>query len=564
MKSKKALLLLAVIIFTQVCVTFGQYVQNFQGIYPVADWRYSTTNFTLTDGVKQDGFLLATNPSISSTRTNLLAIKLDDYFNIQFVKYYAPIISGITYKIETKDAINTSDNGYIICGNINYGNGINAFIAKFDDGFNFTWGKTYPSITYLNSITEIIYKDDIRYKFVAVGSTTNVESTAKPGVILCIDDSGNPNWEYNTVGYTRTDQFVYNQVVPVLKENELPDFAVVGNSIIGNNKDIIVTKVDVYGNNIFSYLYGNQNNLLYTYTEEGNGICTSMVKDELVICGRTKCLRNNLVRWDDVILYTIDKNNGNISWQQRYDLPLNAGTGEFAQNVISFKEDIYVNGFYESTVFTPNKSIDAFLLKTTYEGNPLDYRVFGDLGEDKIFRLMMNNKEDGITNAGFSSSYHDGVSRLSYAPYVVESYEIIKEKCHDAYFDVRNYAYEMPINEIKGDLVETHYATLNLREYEIPVRAVIPCEKVLYKDNKVMSVDNKSANNISIYPTITNKSINVTGVNGNVEYKIYSSTGNLVISGNINGTDAIDVSSLSSGMYFIIFADNTNFKFIKE
>jgi hypothetical protein len=564
MKAKR-LFIVTVIIFTQIVVSFGQFIKNFQAVYPVNNWMMSTTNFTLARGVDFDGYLLAANPAANSLQSNFVGIKLDNDFNIQFFKAYRPDFAGVYLKFETKDAISTTDRGYIICGNIDYGHAnTRAFIAKFDDSYNFMWAKIYTSISKLNAIKEIIVSEDIKYKYIAVGTTINNETTVQLGVILCINEIGDVIWENNTGIQSLATKYVYNQLIPVANDDtKFPDFAIVGNAFQSNNKDVIVTKVDIFGNNKFSFVYGNPANSIYSYDEEGNGI--TIFKDQLFICGHLKAKREDIVFWDGVLLTSIDKTNGGFNWSKIYDFPLKSENGDYAQSIMEYKENLFINGYYKSTVFNSNVSDDAFLMQTDLDGVPSNQlKVFGDFGEDRIFKLMLNNKEDGITNAGYSSSYNF-VNR-DYAPYIIEAYNSVEKECYDKYLDLHYETYEFPQRGLEFQMVKTDYVKLELKEYDLHVEPNIVCEKVPIADNKVMSIDKNQANKVIAYTTAENSLLIVTGISGNAIYKIYSQTGKLLQTGCINNNESINIASLASGLYFISIDNNSNIyniKFIK-
>jgi hypothetical protein len=563
MKAKR--LFITVIICAQIGVSFGQFIKNFQAVYPVNNWMMNTTNYTLARGVDFDGYLLAANPAANNLQSNFVGIKLDNDFNIQLFKAYRPDYAGIYLKFETKDAISTIDRGYIICGNIDYGNSnTRAFIAKFDDSYNFMWGKVYTSISKLNAIKEIIVSENIKYKYIAVGSTINNGTTVQRGVILCINEIGDAIWENNTGIQSLATKYVYNQLIPVTNdETKFPDFAVVGNAIQSTNTDVIVTKVDIYGNNKFSFVYGNPANSIYTYYEEGNGITT--YKDQEIICGHLYSKIEDIVFWGGILLFDIDKTNGNINWSKKYDPPLNAMNGDYAQSIMTYNENLFINGYYKSTLFNSDASDDAFLMQTDMEGVPTNqFKVFGDFGQDRIFKLMLNNKEDGITNAGYSSSYNF-VNR-SYAPYIIEAYNSVEKECYDKYLDLHYETYEFPQHALEFQMVNTNYVELVLKEYDLRVEPKIVCEKVPIGDNKVMSIDKNQANKVIAYTTAENSLLMVKGISGNAIYKIYSQTGKLLQTGSINNNESINIASLAGGLYFISIANNSNIyniKFIK-
>ncbi|WP_462250404.1 T9SS type A sorting domain-containing protein [Ferruginibacter sp.] len=95
--------------------------------------------------------------------------------------------------------------------------------------------------------------------------------------------------------------------------------------------------------------------------------------------------------------------------------------------------------------------------------------------------------------------------------------------------------------------------------------------KYKYSDRIVLNV-NCSGNDVLIYPNPTKEFINVSILNPAVSYtataKLYNVSGQLVINKTVkNGSNKIDIKTLSAGAYYLVIADaeeNKKYKIVKE
>lgn len=69
---------------------------------------------------------------------------------------------------------------------------------------------------------------------------------------------------------------------------------------------------------------------------------------------------------------------------------------------------------------------------------------------------------------------------------------------------------------------------------------------------------------ISLYPNPSNKLITISGLKANDNFKIYSTIGLEVKSGNISNQNEIDIKDFTNGVYFLKFENGNTLKFIKE
>ena len=545
--------------------TFAQYVYNYQAVYPHFYGEYNTKNYTFAKEFKNKGYLIAAHSQIPGGSLALSGIKLDDNFNIDFNRAYV-IPNMDNASIITHDAKGTSDRGYVICGTLNIPNGRYAFIAKFDAKFGFQWLRYYPRISCFYSITEVTSYNDIKQKYVAVGDYNGYNYAN--GVILCTNDTGIPVWERRTASPGKSDRLDYRQVIQ-LKNTFSPVkalmFAAVGNSYTQPNsdQDVMLSYFDINGNVLYTQIYGIPNNQKVSYQEQGFGIAQGL-KGDLFITGKTRAQYTNYpnVLWDDVLLFSVTAYNGNLLWAKHYDMPKSMNRGEFGQKVLVKKEELYVSGFYTGYLFNPNGSYDAFVFKTKYNGNPIENRIFGDKDVDYVSTIMNNIKNDGVIAAGFSSSFL-GTNR--YSPYVIETYDITKKRCHDVITKLPMKEYKLDRTKIRYSKVKTPVEKLPLKEIKMPVDHKVICPKISLPIIPIAkSALNESTNGaeIRVYPTVANTHLNIEGANEGASYAIHSISGKMVTESNWSGAE-IDISDLTNGVY-ILRIENQAIKFIKE
>jgi len=116
------------------------------------------------------------------------------------------------------------------------------------------------------------------------------------------------------------------------------------------------------------------------------------------------------------------------------------------------------------------------------------------------------------------------------------------------------------------ELLEVHIPVWNAINNIIPseVSATIMSNKL---SSEATLVSSSIDGSISLYPTLTYKSITLRGIDETIKYKILSSSGKLLSEGLVNNNETIDISVLSSGLYFIRLLDKAKpvtLKFIKK
>ncbi len=576
---KKSIFLIALSLI--ICPVFGQYVTDFQAVYPFNKGANSTKNYTFTKdnsliSPTLPGYMLMANSSINSSIA-LAALKLNADFSISSTLSFVPVTTTTWVSIVPLDLISNSDGSYVVCGTVSYSLVRYAFIAAFDAKANPLWYKEYPEITRLNAIINVANSATDKISYMACGT---YGSSYPVGIILAVDSKGIPVWYNCTVPNGKSDKFEYNDLISINNQDvALLKYAVVGNAITDpyTDKNVLVTCIDINGNVYYSYLYGLINTSSTIYDEEGYGLTLSD-KNEIVISGRTKCYFVQLpaIKYDDALLFAITK-EGKIDWCYRYDIPKNSAQGEYAQKVLDYKENLYVSGYYISYNFLNSGSYDGFAFETDLTGIPTGVRVYGNSGADLFYAQEINHAYNGLISVGFSSSFFSSSTAGFYAPYIVESYRTIEEPCYSLSFKLPYEKAELEMSKIGNNLTTTKYLEVKLKVVENPVYELVVCPKksivseelieAKAVDETALSMVNKVSDKlITLYPNPVQSILTIEGAESGSSYKIFSITGNILTEGTLNNKD-VDVANLSGGVYYISIINNhfpVTIKFIKE
>lgn len=87
--------------------------------------------------------------------------------------------------------------------------------------------------------------------------------------------------------------------------------------------------------------------------------------------------------------------------------------------------------------------------------------------------------------------------------------------------------------------------------------------EIAFSEGSTLSLPELSSKNIKLYPNPATDTIQLKGLNENVNYEVYSILGNPVLKGQVGEFDTINISKLQTGVYMIKIEDTT-LKFIKR
>jgi len=573
MKTKLLTIFLKIMI---VPVVMGQYVYDYQAIYPVNPPKtLSSKNFTFTKVNLTDNneisYSLVSTTTIKENIQALTPMLLNKNFEIiQYRHYIHSSIENIF--LTAKDVISTIDGGYVVCGDVKIKEeNKKAFIAKFDFKYNLTWYFEYPEITSLNAIVEANNANS-KVNYIACGFIEDTNARYGNGVIIGITKYGIPIWKLVTLTPGKSDKTLYNDIKGTrLSTSTTELFAATGNAITSpyRDKNVLVTLLDIEGNVYFSNLYGLFNDGGTIYDEEAYGL-DFITENQIAITGRCKQTFEMLpaIVYDDVLVFSIDI-KGNLLWASRFDIPENNVSGEYGRKIVYHNNQYLISGYYRGYAFNNNSSVDAFVAAFSPKYRSIPIRVYGDSGDDYFYAQEINLDYDGLISAGYSNSFYDNTNiNQSYYPYVVESYKTIQKPCHSKWYNTPNIPMELKSQSVKYLINNTKYQENKLIEVDYPVYHKIICPKIpLSIDTAIVKTKiNKSEENNSIKViSVNNTQLKITNVESNTQYKILSINGNILQQGNLND-NLCDISNLKQGMYFISIKIGDKFvtlKFVK-
>lgn len=179
--------------------------------------------------------------------------KFDNTGNLIWHKKY------LLFSRYSEDIINTDDNGFLICGSVNYLPGP-AFIFKVDFGGNLLWDKTFAT----NFIKEFHSVIKIDSAYVITGF--EIEGIALPSkmLIFCINNQGDSLWQKVFIGFqgreiVRHDQYYYIGCASGDSSREQLSF--MKTSLNGDS--IFTRRFPVFGRDNYYNSFSVTNNKLY-------------------------------------------------------------------------------------------------------------------------------------------------------------------------------------------------------------------------------------------------------------------------------------------------------------
>jgi hypothetical protein len=82
--------------------------------------------------------------------------------------------------------------------------------------------------------------------------------------------------------------------------------------------------------------------------------------------------------------------------------------------------------------------------------------------------------------------------------------------------------------------------------------------------SSTLNINNATTNNVKIYPNPSSQFIQISNINSNESYTIFSIFGNKIKNGIISNNTQIDISNFANGIYLLKFDSGNTIKFIKN
>ena len=277
-------------------------------------------------------------------------------------------------------------------------------------------------------------------------------------------------------------------------------FALCGNANynkFSQDRDVLFTIIDIDGNVHVNETYGHSApNSHYSLSE--SGISLAQLNDgtaDLVIAANTmksshglSSLASAFVRHTPMLLRV--RNNGSVVWANIYRnkrFPANVTRvivrdklldNAPAGGVSPQAKEIAVTGIARTKIFNPvSGSADAMLFRTSLTGQPRGIEYFGLKGHENSVSLR-DNLSGNIVMIGNSTSFPTTSSASRNVVYLIERYDNIKTRCHDARKRLRHRPIKVRNVEAQDLSADHPVERLPVKSREIDVKERIVCDKV--------------------------------------------------------------------------------------
>lgn len=447
-----------------------------------------------------------------------------------------------------------------------------------------------------NSVIEIYNR-----QYVVVGSTTSFGSGGTDVFLILIDSLGNQIWqkEFGSLGNDVGKSLIFNPIDS--------GFVVSGytNSFGNKGYDVFVIRTDKKGNVIWQKNYG------YDDWDFGNDICLS--KDgNIVVCGKSINQVFGFGKEDGYVL-KIDILSGGLIWQKQIGGKEN---DEFKRVLFTHDGFITLCGQTESY---DNSKGDFWFVKLNEQGDTLMIKNIGSPNKREVFYDFIQDLDSNLVLCGSVDSINTSksINSVSYIlklnqkgafisdvimPFGSDKNErtisIASAKNNVIYYYVRtfdNSGFGMDVQPVIGNYNFIFYTATTYGDYGFDLASkIIPTidagfvivgqtinhldgrqEDILFvkvKDNDIVIsgapltsiLEHKQFQKDKVYYFNETIFLN-TLFEDSPKYKLYSSSGEIVLSGIIT-TDKIHLPyCLQSGIYFLNIPEKKiSLKFFKE
>jgi len=334
-----------------------------------------------------DGYLLGgTTKSFGHGSSDMLAIKLDRFANVEWMKTY-----GWPHHDVCRSIVEVAD-GYIIMGDAwDYGQSLlDMFIVKTDFSGKLLWHHYYGTGAQdFGFDIKAIDQGDL----LLLGYTRGVDP-AGDLILIRIDKDGNEKWR-NTFGSQYDD---YGFELEISNDNSIliigskagffHDVASTYYNV--HDADIMLLSVDMNGNEQWRQIYGGDSHDL------GNSLFSK--EENIFLVGSTQSEGAGSF---DMYLSKTD-NLGNLLWNNTFGGP----HYEYANSIsINAENDIYVLGTSKS--YGQDGSADIYLVKTNENGDEIWSLSIGGSYMDQGQKVI-STPDSGALIIGSSNSFGNG------------------------------------------------------------------------------------------------------------------------------------------------------------
>jgi len=284
------------------------------------------------------------------------------------------------------DIITDNNDGYNIIGNTTINDSSFIFNSRLNLAGNVVWSKLFCS-TDKSFSTKLI---QLTYGRMIIGYTQSSNDTIK-GLVIKTDNDGNIIWSRT---YKSGKIIKFNDALPLADKSCI----IIGvNDSLGINSNVFVTKIDSMGQEIFAKTYSGSGE------EYGNSIMQSS-DGNLVIAGYS----NTSDPLGDILVVKIDI-SGNVLWSKLYDININSYRKQCGYGITeNHLGKILVCGSSENYYFGPgDEAWGPVILWVEQNGNFIKMKHYSiNSGKNAALRIKELNNYGYIYTGKLFASPH--------------------------------------------------------------------------------------------------------------------------------------------------------------
>ncbi len=278
----------------------------------------------------------------------------------------------------SNSVIQTPDSNFLLmCSTRNFGSGMeDLYIIKTDQHGDTLWTKTYGGSVGDEEGCNI--QQTIDGGFIMSGITESFGAGSIDMFLVKIDSIGNVQWA-TTYGGPNID--FCTGVQQCFDGGFIVSGYTTSFGTAGGATDIYLIKTDVWGDTVWTRTYGNNAVNDYAYNVKQTADSGFIVTGSTVVSGNT-----------DMYLIKTDT-AGNIQWSKTYG----GAMDDVAYSVIQTPDGYCIGG---STSSFGAGGMDAYVIKTDFNGDTLWSKTFGTSDSDAVFSIQQTGNA-GLIMTGY-------------------------------------------------------------------------------------------------------------------------------------------------------------------
>lgn len=527
----------------------------------------SLINKTLHLTSKGDYLVVAgVEPDANSINQNEIVLyKLDGEYNIVWQQGFDIQLVGYGGAFKPHDIIETKDEGITICGELIIegaeNGGFTLHFEKEGNGYHQTWFKLYPAYdpntgSQIRLVTDVV---EVADGYMLLG--TDGYSQSQKGILIKTDFTGNVMWSKRLYDL-QNGAFAFSVVNDIVKISDY-EVALVGTAnIYGgffiDDSDIMIVKIDIKGNTSARWIYERKDKVYGdgqpAFIETGDAIVYNEGEEALIVVGtQTQKVEGQCAYADEKTLLSLSVNidDGSINWVNKnyISIALNYQYNfDVRDMVYNKKYDEYaICGVAYNDLFSKTTNQNSYIMRLDNNGTTTANRFYGRSSVDELSAITFGSQLGSYTAAGTITNKSKNI-------WIVESFEDIKEECHQKIDDFWTKEYAMQYHKGHEQWQEVIAVEKEGKSYGVKTVNDVICKKQKSGLTTVPYLTSLSKE-VLVYPSPASEQLVINNTGKFASFLITSaqaSTKVNTLGGELtSGLNEVNVSSLSPGIYIV-------------